>query len=277
MKNSDNANVTGMRTMTRNDGRRFRPVFKTALFLGLAMGIAGTLSATDGFERVWTKRFPLSPGGRVSVENVHGDVCVEGWERAEVEAVVVMTAQGSAEHLPDVKVAVEMVDGALAFHTLYPQGLDEPVSVDYQLRVPRQVQLKQLSTLQGDITVRNVDGSVEARNLHGDIQEENVSGAVVARALTGDIVVSLHVLPDAKTPVVLETINGNIDLVLPPRPNADLELKTVAGRIEGTYVFQTSAVPGDSTRRTCLGKGGARVLLRTIRGDIRVGERKDTL
>lgn len=263
--------------MTKNNRGRLRSVLTLALFLGLAVVVANTLSASDGIERIWTKNFPLPAGGQVSVENVQGSVSVEGWDRAEVEAVVAMTTHGSGERLYDVKVAVETTDGALAFHTLYPQSLDEPVRVDYRLRVPRQVVLKQLSTLEGNITVRDVEGSVEARSLHGDIEQANVAGPVQARALTGNITVRLSALPEANTPLVLETVNGNVQLLLPPQPNADLELKTVAGRIVGTYVFQASSVPGDSTRHVRLGRGGARIVLRTVRGNIQVGEREAAL
>ena len=37
--------------------------------------------------------------------------------------------------------------------------------------------------------------------------------------------------------------------------------------------FQVSSVPGDSTRRTRLGEGGVPVEIRTVRGNIRVGQR----
>jgi hypothetical protein len=57
----------------------------------------------------------------------------------------------------------------------------------------------------------------------------------------------------------------------------DLELTTVAGTIEGNYVFQTSSRLGDSTRRTRLGLGGVTIALRTVRGSIRVAEREDLL
>jgi hypothetical protein len=245
--------------------------------LAMLVGMAGVPRPSYGVERVWAKRFPLPPGGRVSVENVHGSVLVEGWDHAEVEAIVAMRSQGPSDRLDDVEVAVEVRAGSLAFHTLYPADLDEPVRVDYRLRVPRQVRLEQLSTLEGNIVVRDVEGAVKARSLHGDIEEVNVAGSVVARALTGNILVSLRRLPDRQFPVKLETLNGNVDLLMPAQANADLELTTVAGKILGNYAFEVSSVPGDSTRRARLGEGGVRVELRTVRGNIRVGQRDEDL
>jgi hypothetical protein len=194
-----------------------------------------------------------------------------------VEATIAMRSAGTADHLDQVEVAVEAAADGVAFHTLYPRGLREPVRVDYRLRVPRQVRLEQLRTLEGDIAVRDVEGSVNARSLRGDIEGVNVSGSVVASALTGNILMTMRRLPDPRLPVKLETLNGNVDLLLPARANADLELSTVSGRILGDYVFQVSSVPGDSTRRARLGEGGVLVELRTVRGNIRVGQREEEL
>ena len=164
---------------------------KLTLLLTLDLGLGGWLRPAYGAERVWEKRFELPPGGHVSVVNVHGSVLVEGWDRAEVEATVAMRSEAPTDQLDDVQVAVEASSGGVAFHTLYPSGLDTPIRVDYRLRVPRQVRLDELSTLEGDIVVHDVEGSIEARNLHGDIEGINVSGSVVAHALTGNILISL--------------------------------------------------------------------------------------
>jgi DUF4097 and DUF4098 domain-containing protein YvlB len=165
----------------------------------------------------------------------------------------------------------------LKFRTVYPPHLEEPVRVNYRLRVPRQVRLSSLRTLEGNIAVHDVEGSVDARTLSGNIAQMNVTGRVVARALTGSILVSLRALPLGTAPLLLDSVNGNVVLLLPPRSNADLELSTVAGTIEGNYAFQISSVPGDSTRRTRVGLGGVTVSLRTVRGSIRVAERDDLL
>ena len=147
----------------------------------------------------------------------------------------------------------------------------------YRVRVPRQVRLSSLRTLEGNIVVRHVEGSVDARTLSGNIEQMDVSGRVVARALTGSVMVSLRALPAKTTPLLLDTVNGNVFLILPPHSNADLELSTVTGTIEGNYAFQISSTPGDTTRRARVGVGGVTIALRTIRGSIRVAEQDDRL
>ena len=130
--------------------------------------------------------------------------------------------------------------------------------------------------VQGD-ALQIVEGAIAAHNLHGDIEGINVGGSVVAQALTGNILVSLRSLPDRRLPIQLATLNGNVDLQLPAQANASLELSTVAGNIMSNYPFQISAVPGDSTRHAQVGAGGVRVEMRTVRGNIRVGQREEDL
>jgi DUF4097 and DUF4098 domain-containing protein YvlB len=184
-----------------------------------------------------------------------------------------MRSKGASAQLNDVQVAVEKRDQGIEFHTLYPQGNDSPVQVDYRLRVPRQIHLDQLSTLRGDIVVHDIDGSMEAHNLHGDIAGVDVSGSVVAHALTGNIMMSLRSMPDRHLPLQLVTVNGNVDLVLPAQANANLDLSTVSGNVVSSFPFQVSSTPGDSTRHAQVGDGGVQVELKTVRGNIRVSQR----
>jgi DUF4097 and DUF4098 domain-containing protein YvlB len=184
-----------------------------------------------------------------------------------------MRSKSPTDQLNDVQVAAEAHDGVVEFHTLYPKGLDSPIRVDYRLRVPREVHLDQVSTLQGDIVIHQIDGSLEAHNLNGDIAAVDVSGPVSARALTGNIMISLRRAPDANAPLEIATINGNVDLALPSQSNANFDFSTVAGNIASPYPFQVSATPGDSTRHAQAGAGGARIELKTVRGNIRVSHR----
>ena len=250
---------------------------KLTSFLTVALILSVWVRPASGAERVWEERLELPPGGHVSVVNVQGSVLVEGWDRAEVEATVAMRSKVPTDQLDDVRIAVETRRGGVAFHTLSPSGLDTPIRVDYRLRVPRQIRLDELSTLEGEIVVRDVDGTIEAHNLHGDIEGINVSGSVVAHALAGNILFSLRAMPDRRLPFTLVTLNGNVDLLMPAQANADLELSTVAGNIVGDYAFQVSSTPGDSTRHTQVGAGGVRMELRTVRGNIHVGQRDDDL
>jgi len=242
--------------------------FRTLVGLGGPLFLAlAALPAAAGPPQSWTARYPLPADGEVAVSNVQGSIEVEGWDRAEVEVTVVKTAgeEGSPD---DAVISVERNARALRLRTLYLQGADAPVQVDYHLRVPRQARLAGLRTVNGDVVVRNVEGDLEAHTLNGDIVASGGAGSVVAQGVNGDVRVSLRALPPPDGRLQLETINGDVDLELPENAGADLELSTVAGRIEGLPYFPAAAT--DGAVRARLGRGGLTVRLRTIRGDIRI-------
>lgn len=223
-------------------------------------------------EKVWSASYPLAPGGEVSVTNVQGSIVVEGWERAEVELTAVQTVAAGAT---EAGVGVERGADRLAVRTLYPAENTEPVEVNYFLRVPRQARLEGLMTVNGDIRVRAVEGHVSARTLNGNIEQDGGAGSVQARALNGNIRLAMRALPGRNGALSLETVNGSIELLLPSRAEADLEMKTVAGRVASELLFTASETPRDDSLRARLGRGGPAVRLRTVRGDISIAENLD--
>jgi hypothetical protein len=238
---------------------------------------SGGRAASPSAPRVWATRVPLPPAGSVVVENVQGDIAVEAWDRAEVEVAVVKTPTGPSANPDDVEVEVESQGRSLTLRTLYPKQSEDPVRVDYRLRVPRQVHLDRLQTVEGSITVRAVEGNVNAHTLNGNIEQRGVSGSVVARAMNGNILVAMRALPGRKGAVQMDTVSGHLFLVLPSRADADLQLSTVSGRIDSNYPLTVSEVPGDNSRRARVGRGGVPVRLRTVRGNIRVTESEELL
>ena len=252
--------------------RHLRLALLLSFSLVAALAAPLSLSAAPPEEKVWTTNYPLAPGGEVAVTNVQGSIVVEGWDRPEVELTAVqLVSAGSTE----AAIGVERGRDRLAVRTLYPAENPEPVEVNYFLRVPRQVRLQELLTVNGDIQVRNVEGAVAARTLNGNIEQEGTVGSVRARALNGNIHLAVRALPSRKDELNLETINGHIQLLLPSRTDADLEMNTVAGRVESQLLFTASDTPGDNALRARLGRGGSRVRLRTVRGNISVGENLD--
>lgn len=245
--------------------------------LSTALGLAAGLRAWPLEQQVWRVQYPLAPAGRVLVENVQGDIRVEGWDRAAVEITAIKTALGPSARLENVRIAVGFTDQTVAVRTLYFGKSEEPVRVDYRLKVPREVRLDPLRTVVGNIAVREVEGAVDARSLNGNIEEFEIAGRASAAAMHGNVTVSMRALPEDGSSLDFETLSGNLNLVLPAHADADLELQTVAGRIQSPFAFVVSGVPGDSTQRARLGQGGIRVRLRTVRGDIRVTQREDML
>ncbi len=245
-------------------------------FLLLLLAVVALPTAAASLE-TWTASYPLPAGGRISLANVQGSIWIEAWDQPMVELSVSKATEGTNERLAEVEVAVERGNDWLRIQTLYQGNAEEPVTVDYHLRVPRQVRLQELRTVNGNVVVRNVEGVVEARTLNGHIEETGVAGSAVAHSVNGNITVALRRLPEKTGHLELETINGDIRLLLPASSHADLDMSTVAGQIESGLALAASGVPGETALRARLGRGGVPARLRTIRGNIYVGENEDLL
>jgi hypothetical protein len=219
-----------------------------------------------------TLRFPLTLNGRVTIANVQGSIWVAGWDRAEAEVTVVKSAADSDANLDDATVAVNSQPDSLELRTLYAADTAEPVRVDYRLRVPRQALLASLHTVNGDIVVQDVEGPLEARTLNGAIEGRGVSDNVSARCLNGDVRIALRERPEADDRLQLETVNGNVLLLVPAETHADFEFSTVAGWIESSLPTTASETSAEGEWRARMGRGGARIRLRTIRGNIQLAE-----
>lgn len=245
------------------------------LLLWFVFAVASRALATEA--RVTTADFPLPANGQISVENVRGAIQVVGWDRSVVQVTTLKTAPDGCDCLDKAAVLASRTRQGWAFQTVYTNGKRDPVRVDYKLKVPRQVRLKELSTIQGQIEVLGVQGSVLAETVNGDIRELDVEGKVSAHALNGNIFVSLRGLPASSRSLSFEALNGNLDLILPPKPNAELALSTLEGKAVTPYMLEASSHPGDQTRTCRLGRGGPSILLKTVRGNIRVQERNEKL
>ncbi|MFQ5695284.1 MAG: DUF4097 domain-containing protein [Terriglobia bacterium] len=248
---------------------------RTARLLGpvvfLWVAVAALPAAADRTE-VWRAIYPLKAGGTVAVANVQGSIQVEGWDRPDVALAAFKTTAGDEARMTDVEIAVEQGPDGLRVRTLYHGGGREPVEVHYRLRVPRGTRLEELTTVNGNIQVRNLRGPVDARTLNGDIETVGVAGSVHARCLNGNVSVALRALPASQAELELETVNGDIILLLPARTRAALELRTVAGSIESHLPFDPTVSP--VTLAAAQDRAGVPVRLNTVRGNIRVAEAK---
>ncbi len=228
-------------------------------------------------ERIFVKRYPLRAAGSVTVENIQGDISVEAWDRAEAEVTVMKDSLGVAANAAEVRIDA-VADGArLELRTLYPLRSDDPVRVSYRLRVPRQVRLERLRTVVGNIRVRNIEGSVDARTLNGSIEEINITGGVTARTLNGNNAVTMRSLAGQSAAIHLDTVNGHLFLGLPGEASAALSLATVAGRIDVNVPLKVSDTPGDTSWKANLGQGGTPIRMRTVRGNIHVAQSEEVL
>lgn len=227
------------------------------------------------------KTFDLQPGGAVSLENAAGNVEITGWEKDAVEVVAQGTAgevakkrkvraYGFWELKPDVE--VKRSDGGLVIRTRPFDGPEEPAAVDYVLRVPNSVLLRGVRIGDGNLTVADVFGRLEASIEKGDLHVVNFSGSIDASVGAGAIdVEALDLRSDDA--ISLSSEEGDIVLRLEPGASADLDAEAPRAEV------RSDLDPGVKTPaprvKGRMGEGGADIRLSAANGRIEILAVKD--
>lgn len=136
-----------------------------------------------------------------------------------------------------------------------------------------------LTNLQGNIFAKTVNGDVNSVSNSGEVRIRSVSGNINVSDITGTLVsatTSGHIYADFREVskgIHLETLSGNIDLLLPTTNGYDLEGRAMRYDLEGLNPLTISEKVQNRQRlNVVIREGGLPVQLSTMSGKIRVAE-----
>lgn len=151
------------------------------------------------------------------------------------------------------------------------------------------------ASVSGDVTVtgtggkaavktENVSGSATVTGVRGSFDGEVVSGEIRAtiaaaedievNSVSGEIAINAELAPSAR--VEMESVSGTIELKIKPPVNADFDLESFSGDIDvcfGPKARETSKFTPGTELSFTQGKGGARIELQTLSGEISICDR----
>jgi hypothetical protein len=151
------------------------------------------------------------------------------------------------------ELTIEAMDGAITVEGAAPWARLKTASGDITLGAGSE-----------DAAVTTVSGDVRVAGRYERLRLSSVTGPV---AFNGDIVRggSLDV----------DTHSGTIDLRLPPKLSADVDIATISGRIENAF-NKRAPIPGREGRGEELGftagTGGARIYVRSFKGNVKLSQ-----
>jgi hypothetical protein len=222
------------------------------------------------------KTVDFEAGGTVAVEHTLGNISITGWDGNSVEVVATGRPgeQGSnrrvrvysmENHEPSVD--VRLSGGVLRIRTRSLGGPWASGGLDYAIRLPSSVNLKGITLDQGDVTVSDVYGHVEAVISKGNLTVKNFSGGLKASLQAGEADIELL---DVREDDIVEVTSqeGDITLRLEPRINAQIEAESKGGEITGDYDLGLKLPVGSVNSK--LGNGTARITLKALRGGIKI-------
>src|SRR6266851_1377057 len=158
------------------------------------------------------------------------------------------------------------------------------VKMDFQLQVPRDIDIKIKTVNEGRFSVRDINGSFLVRNVNGDIQIHNIAGSGTARTVNGPVKVSFRQNPREASD--FQTVNGNIELQFARDLSADCRFKTFNGGIYSDFPVTALPVAGMQQERrgskvvfradrytgARIASGGPQIKVENLNGDIRILE-----
>lgn len=211
-------------------------------------GVALATQSGDAFAR--------EVAGDVAAESASGDIVIEG----VVGAVTVSSASGKASLL--------RVSG----QTLKAGTQSGDVVLGQVTSAATEIE-----TVSGDVEARTVGGRVlRVRTVSGDVQASDVAGSDETHLDTVSGFLSLAPRgPLMGGAVTLASVSGDIELHLPPRTEAALQIRTRSGDVQAT--FRTAQGPktieasGMNTFLETVGAGaGCQITVSTVSGDVAV-------
>lgn len=240
----------------------------TMLAFLLAVAPPCSAQVTEEFH----KTVPITADGRVSLENINGDVQITGWERSEVQIDAVKSARDQ-QRLDEARIEVDVATDSVRIRTRYPEHHtnNNPASVHYEVHVPRGARLDKINLVNGSLDLQQVSGEVQADLVNGSLHAKDLAGRSELSTVNGSLQASFNSLNNVND-VSLKSVNGSITLGLPSSPNADIEANTVSGGIHTDFPLEvTGRFVGKSVNGK-LGSGGTHIQMSNVNGSIKIGQ-----
>jgi len=246
--------------------------------------------------------YKLVSGSSVSVKNTNGNIIITAWDNDYVDVYAELRSRRGEDELELVEISATQ-NGSLRVETILSRRQDDSflsrlfgsigrwpdVNVNYTLKLPRNIVVDEVATVNGGVDLRDTDGVTVARTTNGTVTVENHRGVLEARTTNGNInVKSTAKLREAHTvngsievniesgwnePVSIETVNGSVDLNMPVGINADLSVRTVNGGIQANGMTMTIDKVSKHELAGSLGSGGPQISVKTVNGSVDLRQR----
>jgi hypothetical protein len=268
---------------------------------GLVMSCAQSKAQSHEHTERISKEFTLPNGAtasRLVIYNINGFINVEGAEtdRVSIDVDKRLTAKtNDALNVgkKEVKLVFEQKGDTIIAYIAEPfdsrpnrdtgqrnnwrdhddKRVAYDFTLDFTVKIPRQMNLTVSTVNRGDVTVTDVAGALRIRNVNGAIALKNVRGATDAHTINGNVDANYVASPPDES--AYYTLNGNIRVNYPANLSADLQFKTFQG--EFYTDFPDTEMLAVQVVKTQESRGGKTVYKLNKTTAIRVGAGGKTL
>ena len=234
------------------------------------LALAGVLSvpAGGGFHQESSHVYALSAHGRVSLENINGDVHIRAWDRNEVRIEAVKRAASQGQ-LNEARILVDAGTDSISIRTRYEDDTNSnPGSVEFHVMVPRHARLSDIKLINGAVDIEGVSGGVTASSVNGTVRAQKIAGDARLSTVNGRLEASFDHLEDARM-ISMNSVNGEISLAIPYDAGAEFNARNVTGGIDNDFGIPVSRNHAAGSQLHGVLKGGGTYIdLHNINGAI---------
>jgi len=255
-------------------GHVARRLFPLALLVSTLVGTSCGLQLSTDVEAKdqWTRSYPISATGTLSIMSGSGWVVVEAADIQTIEISAERIVKAGTEEAANEQLKLidmkEQVSADRVSLDSSVSGITMGVSrrVNYTVRVPRSLAVT-VESSNGKITVTGLNGALSASATNGQIIGTDLSGSARATTTNGEVELTMAAVTGD---ITAETTNGLVTLTLPRATNATLSAQVTNGGIShenlDLQITETSRRRLDGR----LGTGGPSIRVETTNGAIRI-------
>jgi hypothetical protein len=264
------------------------PLLRT---LSLAALLApAVLAAQDRqSDRTWTLSERVPAGQWIRVRNLNGDLSVRAsnsdkveitatkrWRRGDPKDVRIETTKSSDG---SILVCAFWTEDATCSEDSYKSNSrndgwrrrDNDVSVDFDIRVPEGVKVGVFG-VNGGVSVEGASSEVRAATVNGSVDATSMGGPVQANTVNGSVHATMGRF-DGDQDLSYSTVNGTVIAEFAGDVDAEIDLSTVNGRFQTDWPVTISGRIDPRRLKATLGKGGRRIRMSTVNGNVELRKR----
>jgi hypothetical protein len=261
------------------------PAALAVLLLALAPAV---LSAQERqSERAFTLNERIPNGQWLRVRNVIGEVHVRPATGDRVEVVATKSWRRGDPKLVRIE-SRKSPDGSILVCAFWTENAtcdesgyrshnegrwnrNNDVAVDFEVRVPKGVNVGAWS-VNGEVSVDGATGEVEAGSVNGSVDATSSGGPVQARSVNGTVHARMGKIGGSED-LDFSSVNGNVIAEFGEDIDAQIELSTVNGRFQTDWPVTITGRVDPRHLRATVGKGGRRIRLATVNGNVELRKR----
>lgn len=224
---------------------KIRYIVLSAMLLTASVVSMSARQQTD-VDRVTVPLSDPSRPGLIEVSLVQGSITVRGTNRKDVAVIAHPEVDRPSRRIDPEASGMRRIPQTAGFRITEDANRvkvssDSPNrSVSFEIEAPAHSNLKLHTVNGGDILVENIEGDLDVSNVNGAITLNNVSGTVNAGTTNGNVRASMARVTAAKE-MAFTSLNGTVDVTLPPATKANLRLRSDNGDVYSDFDVQLAA------------------------------------